>query len=50
MTSEHEAIVKNLKNKVMSLETQNYLMRRTLESIYLQIGKRLKHKFGRGLV
>lgn len=48
--NDQEEIIKNLKNKVMSLETQNYLMKRTLESLYLQIGKRLKHKFGRGLI
>jgi hypothetical protein len=47
--SRNKLIIKNLKEQIISLETQNYLMHRTLESIQLKTEHALKHKFGRGL-
>ena len=49
MTMRDKALIKKLKEDIMSLETQNYLLRRVLDSIKMKVDKALAHKFGRGL-
>ena len=43
-------IIAGLKNKNEKLLTENYLMRRTLESLKLKVDNALTHKYGRGLM
>ena len=47
MTMRDKMLIESLKKDIIALETQNYLMRRTIESIQLKTEHALKHKYGK---